>query len=161
VAKSKKKPNYLEIFQVPGEILPELLLTTIDIGTTIRWALTVTYFQASQLLANPYINMNEKGSAFNLMMMMLRAMVQPIQDGEFEERMSKLYEKYRNDYEEKYWTIPSYGITILEEVIQLLNRKDILVERRGTDTLKVHLEKLFEMPLEVEADEESNGEEPR
>jgi len=150
IMKGRKKRNEgFEVVQIPGEIDSELLESTVDFASLIRWGFMTSYFLGNQVLANPYQDISNKAPAFNLIVMTLRSLVMPLADEEFEERMTKLYENYKKVYGEKYWTVPSYGIAILEEIIQLLHRQDILTVRHGVLDIIAEVKPLLE--------EESDG----
>lgn len=140
----KKNKSVFDVVPIPGEIDSELLESTIDIAALIRWTFLVSYFQGAQVLANAYQTIDQKAPAFNLIIMMLRSVVTPLADEEFEQRVDEIYHKYKKLYEEKYWLVPSYGIALLEEIVKLLNRQDILTVRHGLLDIIAQVEPLLE-----------------
>lgn len=142
--KNKKNQSVFDIVPIPGEIDSELLESTIDFASLIRWSFLVSYFQGAQVLANAYQTIDQKAPAFNLIIMMLRSVVMPLADEEFEQKMNEIYHKYKEIYKERYWMVPSYGIALLEEIVKLLNRQDILTVRHGVLDIVAEVEPLLE-----------------
>ena len=154
--RSKKKWKSQDAFNVvpiPGEIDSELLESTIDFASLIRWCFLNSYFQAGQVLANAYQTIDQKAPAFNLIIMMLRSVVIPLADEEFETNVDELYNEFKGHYGDKYWMVPSYGIALLEEIVKLLKRHDILTVRHGVLDIVANIEPL----LKGETDGGSEG----
>ena len=143
MTKKKKKTPDFDVVPIPGDIDSELLESTIDFATLVRWAFMNSYYHGNMVLANAYQTIDQKAPAFNLIMMMLRSVVMPLADKEFEQKMDELYRKYKERYEEKYWMVPSYGIALLEEIVKLLNRQDILTVRHGVLDIVAEIEPLL------------------